>query len=235
MADPRPPTGSDRAWWRTRGAVIGGVLAAVAAIVVVLVWFQPQTLLFDTVVEDEFPVADPGDDADDDADDPDVEVADPAEGDEPDAADDDGDTDDTAADGDDPDADDPDADDLDAEPEAEPASPVALATGSFESRNRYTVTGDATIHEIDGERILRLEDFESTNGPDLYVYLTAADHADDDEALDQDAIDLGDLRGNVGDQNYAIDTDVDLDHYDTVVIWCERFSTSFGAADLEPA
>jgi hypothetical protein len=48
-------------------------------------------------------------------------------------------------------------------------------------------------------------------------------------------VDLGDLRGNIGRQNYEIPDDVDLDAYDTVVIWCERFTTSFGAADLEPA
>jgi hypothetical protein len=98
------------------------------------------------------------------------------------------------------------------------------------------VTGGATVYELeDGTRTLRLEPFESTNGPDLYVYLTAADHADDDPALDADHVDLGELRGNIGNQNYAIPDDVDLAAYDTVVIWCRRFSSSFGAADLTAA
>lgn len=115
------------------------------------------------------------------------------------------------------------------------SGPVALATGSFESRNRYTVSGRATSYAMeDGQRLLRLEDFESTNGPDLYVYLTVAGASDGDAALGADFVDLGVLRGNIGDQNYVIPTDVDLDRYDTVVIWCRRFTASFGVADLTP-
>ncbi|MEX0658874.1 MAG: DM13 domain-containing protein [Egibacteraceae bacterium] len=127
----------------------------------------------------------------------------------------------------------PDADSVAVE---EPAGPRALSTGSFASRNRYTVTGRATVFELDdGTRTLRLEDFESTNGPDLFVYLTAADSADSDPDLNADFVDLGVLRGNVGDQNYEIPADVDLDRYDSAVIWCRRFSRGFGAADLATA
>jgi hypothetical protein len=42
------------------------------------------------------------------------------------------------------------------------------------------------------------------------------------------------LSGNIGNQNYVIPADVDLDRYDSVVIWCRRFTTSFGVADLTP-
>lgn len=126
--------------------------------------------------------------------------------------------------------------DDDAMPETvePPASgPVDLATGSFVSRNRYTVSGNATAYQLqDGQRLLRLQDFESTNGPDLYVYLTVAGASDDDAALAADFIDLGVLSGNIGNQNYVIPADTDLDLYDTVVIWCRRFTTSFGVADL---
>jgi hypothetical protein len=69
---------------------------------------------------------------------------------------------------------------------------------------------------------LRLEDFESTNGPDLDVDRTAADHADDDEEPARDVVGLGSLRGNIGNQNYDIPDDMDLTHYGTVVIWCLR-------------
>lgn len=114
-----------------------------------------------------------------------------------------------------------------------PDGPVVLATGTFVSRNRYRVIGTATIHRLsDGRRILRLEDFESTNGPDLFVHLTVAGASDDDDALDAEFVDLGGLSGNIGDQNYAIPDEVDIDRYDTVVIWCRRFTTSFGVADL---
>lgn len=137
------------------------------------------------------------------------------------AADEDGDDDD----GDD----DPPSEAIDAAP----TGPVELTSGSFVSRNRYTVTGTATTYQLqDGQRILRLEEFASTNGPAVFVHLTVAGSEDGDSALDADFVDLGVLTGNIGNQNYAIPEDVDLDRYRSVVIWCRRFTTSFGVADI---
>ena len=213
---------------RARPVLTGGVAAAaLTGLVIVLVWFQPQALFFDTVVDEEFPTLEPAAGADDPApDDAEAEApTDPA--DDIAAASDDEPVEAPAA------PDDPEAPASGATEPAEPAGPVALATGSFEGRSRYTVTGDATVYELpDGSRTLRLEDFESTNGPDLYVYLSSADSADSDTAIDDDRVDLGLLTGNVGNQNYAIPPDLDLDRYDTVVIWCLRFTVGFGAADL---
>ena len=201
----------------------GALIAGLATIVIVAVWFQPQTLLFDTVVNEDFPTVDPAanpgpadDDAtgEPDADDPGTGDPEPATGTPPSGA---GGADDEAL--------------VDA-----PTGPRALATGSFSSRSRYTVVGEATTYELDdGSRLLRLEGFESTNGPDLYVYLTVADSDDSDAALDAEFVDLGLLTGNIGDQNYVIPADIDLDRFDTAVIWCRRFSVGFGAADLRPA
>jgi hypothetical protein len=190
----------------------------------VLWWFQPQALLFDDVVDESFPIGADAEEADDPPAD-DTTDREPTD-DEPDRVE--AEPDDGGA------ADDRDAEDASTEePETAPTGPVELATGSFVSRNRYTVTGTATTYELeDGQRILRLEDFESTNGPDLFVYLTAAGSADEDAALDADFIDLGVLTGNIGNQNYAIPDEVDLDRYTSVVIWCRRFTTSFGVADL---
>jgi hypothetical protein len=217
----RPPPGAPRR--RRRWLAVAGVLAIVV-LAVVLAWFQPQVLLYDTTVEDDFPTATPTpegrevdtdmttrDEAVEDADSEDVvtenEAADSAT------------TEDAAP------ADDPSPTD---------EEPLALLTGSFDSRNRYTVTGDATVYELpDATRILRLEGFEATNGPDLFVYLTVEDtSASSDAALAAEYEDLGVLRGNVGDQNYPIPADIDLARFDTVVIWCRRFGTAFGAADL---
>lgn len=87
------------------------------------------------------------------------------------------------------------------------------------------------------QRFLRFEDFATDNGPDLNVYLTTADA--DAEAGEFGAsgqfVDLGDLKGNVGEQNYEIPADVDLAQFDTVVIWCVRFGVAFASADLAPA
>ena len=64
------------------------------------------------------------------------------------------------------------------------------------------------------------------------MYLTANLPDGEEGAFDDDFIDLGDLQGNVGDQNYEIPNDVDLTWYSTVVIWCVRFDSAFGAAAL---
>jgi hypothetical protein len=214
---------SEPFWSRHRGSLLLVGALGIPAIAVGLWWFQPQSLLFDNVVDEAFPV------------DAAVELADEAgSGDDPS--------------GDDPGGDGPSGDgerarvdderqegagDTAEEVEPAPSGPAELATGSFVSRNRYTVTGTAATYELeDGQRVLRLEDFESTNGPDLFVYLTAAGAEDDDAALDADFVDLGALTGNIGSQNYVIPADVDLDRYDSVVIWCRRFTTSFGVADL---
>jgi hypothetical protein len=78
-----------------------------------------------------------------------------------------------------------------------------------------------------GSNFLRLEDFRSTNGPDLYVYLSP-------DKSNSDFVNLGKLKGNVGDQNYKIPEGTDLSKYDTVLIWCQAFSVLFGSAELDP-
>ena len=90
----------------------------------------------------------------------------------------------------------------------------------------HDAQGDAyTIPLEDGSNVLRLENFQSTNGPDLFVYL-----ATDDKA--SEFINLGDLKANKGNQNYEIPDDVDLEKYNKVLIWCKSFAVLFGSAKL---
>ena len=113
--------------------------------------------------------------------------------------------------------------------------PVELATGTFISREHET-TGTVRILRLpDGSTILRLEDFETSNGPALYVYLSQNTADGEDGAFDDDYIDLGALKGNIGDQNYLIPPEIDPLGFTSVVVWCDRFNVSFGAADLEPS
>jgi hypothetical protein len=115
-----------------------------------------------------------------------------------------------------------------------PTEPVELATGTFISREHET-TGTARILRLpDGQQILRLEGFETSNGPALFVYLSQNPADGEDGSFDDDYLDLGALKGNVGDQNYVIPAEVDPLGYTSVVVWCDRFSVSFGAADLVP-
>jgi hypothetical protein len=117
-----------------------------------------------------------------------------------------------------------------------PASePVEVARGEFVSRDHGT-DGVARILELpDGRHIVRLEGLDTDNGPDLYLYLTANPAAGDEGAFDDEFIDLGRLKGNQGDQNYDLPDGTDVARYATVVIWCDRFNSAFGAADLTPS
>jgi len=110
---------------------------------------------------------------------------------------------------------------------------VTLAEGSFIPLGRYSGAGTALVlNDGSEQRFLRFEDFSTDNGPDLDVYLVNSDAMADQGTFDDDFVDLGGLKGNIGDQNYEIPPDVDLSVYDTVVVWCVRFSTGFTAADL---
>ena len=118
-----------------------------------------------------------------------------------------------------------------AEPVEAAAEPqiVTEASGAFAGTSRYDVSGEAVVlGNGTGQRFLRFENFESSNGPDLNVYLVNPDDPND-------FVDLGDLKGNIGEQNYEIPVDVDLDRYSQVSIWCVRFGVGFGTADLTTA
>ena len=121
-----------------------------------------------------------------------------------------------------------------AEPAAVATEPaiVVEAAGSFVSRSHPTEGSSRVLGDGSGQRFLRLEDFRTDNGPDLNVYLSAAPPDAPAGEFDDDFVDLGDLKGNVGSQNYEIPVGLDLEHYSTVAIWCVRFGVVFGAADL---
>ena len=110
--------------------------------------------------------------------------------------------------------------------------PVTEASGSFVSRSHPTEGNVLVLGDGSGRRFLRLEDFRTDNGPDLNVYLSSAPVDAPAGDFDDDFVDLGDLKGNVGAQNYEIPSDVDLEHYSTVTVWCVRFGVVFGAAAL---
>jgi hypothetical protein len=111
--------------------------------------------------------------------------------------------------------------------------PMVLAKGNFRGLAHET-RGAATVHQLaDGKRILRLSNFETSNGPDVRVYLVAAAMANDNATVTTAGfIDLGSLKGNKGDQNYEVPADTDLNKYKSVSIWCARFGVNFGAASL---
>ena len=87
-----------------------------------------------------------------------------------------------------------------------------------------------------GEYLLRLEEFKVTNGPDLRVLLSAhPDPMSRSEVKDDGYVELGKLKGNIGNQNYEIPSGVDISGYRSVVIYCKPFHVIFSVAPLSAA
>jgi hypothetical protein len=100
-------------------------------------------------------------------------------------------------------------------------------------RNAIVIVA-ALVLVVDGSHVLELTDFETSNGPDLQLYLVAAEDATDSAAVTAAGfLSLGALKGNVGNQAYAVPADVDLDRFRAVTVWCRRFSVNFATAPLE--
>src|SRR5438105_3484346 len=114
-------------------------------------------------------------------------------------------------------------------------SETILASGSFHGV-AHNSSGNASIHELpDGKRILRFTNFETSNGPDVHVYLVATKDASDSETVKHAGfVEVGALKGNIGDQNYELPSHVDLNKYRAVTIWCRRFGVNFATAPLNP-
>ena len=121
-------------------------------------------------------------------------------------------------------------------PSSTAAGPVVLATGTFISHEHDTAGTAQVIRKANGEHVLRIEQLDTSNGPDLHVWITDAPVIEGTDGWfvfdDGDYLDLGELKGNKGNQNYAIPAGADLSDLTSVSIWCERFSVSFGAAEL---
>ena len=103
-----------------------------------------------------------------------------------------------------------------------------MLSGKFIGINDGMHNAEGVVKVIaldDGTSVLRLENFKATNGPDLYVYLSTDKDA-------SDIVNLGRLKGNIGNQNYAIPAGTNLTKYNTALIWCKAFSVLFGSANL---
>lgn len=113
------------------------------------------------------------------------------------------------------------------------SEPKTLSKGTFHGV-AHDAKGNAEIIELtDGKKILRFTDFAVSNGPDVVVYLSSVDDANDSDAIkNSDYILISELKGNIGDQNYELSDDVDLSKYNSAVIWCRRFGVNFAVAPL---
>lgn len=121
-------------------------------------------------------------------------------------------------------------------PTPEPEAPQQLAAGELISHEHETSGTVRIIENPDGTRVLTLENLATSNGPDVHVWLASAPVVPgfDGWFLADDAayVDLGPIKGNLGNQVYEIPADVDLGQYPSVYLWCVQFAVSFGAASV---
>lgn len=114
------------------------------------------------------------------------------------------------------------------------ATPSALESGNLVS-GAHDTAGTVTVYRLDsGDRVLRLTNFHTSNGPDVHIYLTSAQKVNSNgDVTGGKYLDLGSLKGNIGNQNYTIPSAVNLADYHSVSVWCARFHVNFGAAQLK--
>ncbi len=123
-----------------------------------------------------------------------------------------------------------------AAPFAADTSDQPIYTGLLKSKLHETSGRASVYRDANGTLTLQLTDFHTSNGPDVHVVLAAGG----DPGLRANApgttltsVEVGALKGNEGDQDYKLPSTIDLAHYNTVVIYCERFHAVFGTANLE--
>ncbi len=112
--------------------------------------------------------------------------------------------------------------------------PKILSQGSFQDADDFHKgSGQAKVLQLSEEQLLiRLEDFSVTNGPDLFVYLTKHPNPASSSDVQEGFVNIGRLKGNKGNQNYELPKDLDLNEFQSVVIYCKAFSTLFSSAPL---
>ena len=122
------------------------------------------------------------------------------------------------------------------QPDLDPSEPVRVSAGPFHAVE-YEGTGEAIVYrKEDGSHVLRLENLDVENGPDLFVYAVAADDAFDAQTvLNAGFLDLGSLKGNQGNQTYELPPDFDPEVHQSISVWCQQFAANFVTAPLGPA
>jgi len=106
-----------------------------------------------------------------------------------------------------------------------PGSAQLVSQGIFKPR-AHDVEGRALLIEENGKQILRFEDFDTVNGPALYIYLSS-------DLGTGDFVNLGEIKATKGSVNYEIPAGTDVSKYNKVLVWCEPFSVLFSYAELK--
>lgn len=106
------------------------------------------------------------------------------------------------------------------------ANATLIRTGTFTGNRNYSVTGSVKLYEYQGKRYIRFENFVSSNGPDLKVYIATTTTA-------SQFVNIGDLKSISGTQTYLVNNPPDFTQFNKVLIWCQQFSALFGSATIQ--
>lgn len=106
------------------------------------------------------------------------------------------------------------------------ANATLIRTGTFTGNRNYSVTGSVKLYEYQGKRYIRFENFVSSNGPDLKVYIATSTTA-------SQFVNIGDLKSISGTQTYLVNNPPDFTQFNKVLIWCQQFSALFGSATIQ--
>ncbi|MBO6783975.1 MAG: DM13 domain-containing protein [Alphaproteobacteria bacterium] len=118
------------------------------------------------------------------------------------------------------------------------AGPVILSTGAFRDADAiHKGSGDAGVYRLaDGQHVVRLENLKVTNGPDLHLFFVKhPGPVESSDVTEENYVDLGALKGNIGNQNYTVPAGLDVSEFGSVVVWCKAFGVLFSTAPLTPA
>ncbi len=230
---------ASKRWWRRPVVIVPTAIVAVTALTLALAAFQPWRLFIDVTVDEALPTVaveetvEPSSDASaqEAAGDASQDASADSNAEEQSA------TESTAAANSGADSTADSSADTSAESSVEETPKrTVTAEGTFISHEHPTAGAARIITLEDGSRVLRLVGLDTDNGPDLKVWLAAAPVIEGPDGWfvfdDDEYLSLGALKGNKGNQNYPIPDDAEISDLTSVTIWCERFSVSFGAAEL---
>lgn len=119
--------------------------------------------------------------------------------------------------------------------------PGPLRSGTFQGADDFHFArGTVDLYlAADGSYVLRFEDYDAREGPDVYLYLTRTAGADSTAEVEGDGLRIrvpkgeGDGRATVrGTFNVPLPAGVDALAYGGITIWCDDFNHFFGHAAL---
>lgn len=116
---------------------------------------------------------------------------------------------------------------------------TVLKTGAFVGKDDHRCVGTVEFVEDAEGFFLQFRDYDQTQGPDVFCYLTPAEDPETaaavnagEKVLIDGGADGGEMTKTGTFAQRLGDVDVDPETTNGVAIWCDRFSVPFGAATL---